>query len=68
MEKLFDSIGSIIYTIFATCTAMIGYSIYNDLFFAIIDFFFAPIAWIYWLVTHQVNMTIIKQTFEFFLK
>jgi hypothetical protein len=49
-------------------TAMIGYQIHNSLVWAILDFFFAPLAWIKWLVMHQVNITIIKQTFEFFFK
>jgi hypothetical protein len=57
-----------IYLIFALCTAMIGYTIHGSLFWAIVDFFFSPIAWCKWLICHEVNMTIIHQTFDFFLK
>lgn len=58
----------IVYPILCLMTAMIGYQIHNSLVWAILDFFFAPLAWIKWLVMHQVNITIIKQTFEFFFK
>lgn len=45
---------------------MIGYRINHSLFWAIIDFFFAPIAWIKWFICEEVNITIIKETFSFF--
>lgn len=48
-------------------TAMIGHTIHHSLFWAIIDFLFAPIAWAKWLICHEVNLTIIKHTFDFFL-
>lgn len=59
---------SFVYTIFAVCTSMIGYSIHHDLFWAIIDFFFAPIVWCKWFICQEVNITIIKNTFSFFFK
>lgn len=61
-------LGSALYSIFAIATAMIGYNINNSLFWAIIDFIFSPLAWIKWLICHEVNITIIKETFAFFLK
>ena len=61
-----SSVSSFIYTIICTATAMIGYHIHQSIFWAIIDFIFAPIAWIKWLVCAQVNVTIIKDTFSFF--
>jgi hypothetical protein len=63
-----DEIGEFLYVIFCVETAMIGYTIHHSLFWAIVNFFLAPIAWGYWLVTHQVNMSIIRETFLFFLR
>lgn len=57
-----------IYTLFCLATAMIGYTIHHNLFYSIINFIFAPISWIYWLITHDVNMSVIKETFSFFMK
>ena len=54
--------------IFCIATAMIGYTIHHSLGWAIIDFFFAPIAWAKWLICHEVNITIIKETFTWFFK
>jgi hypothetical protein len=33
-----------------------------------LDFIFWPIAWCKWLICQQVNLTIIKATFSFFLR
>ncbi len=57
-----------LYPIFAFCTAMIGYTIYSSVGWSILDFLFAPFAWMKWLVMHQVNITIIKETFSFFIQ
>ncbi len=57
-----------IYTLLAIATAMIGYTIHGSLFWAIIDFFLSPLAWCKWLIYHEVNLTIIKKTFAFFLQ
>lgn len=54
--------------IFCLSTAMIGYKIHGSLFWSIINFFFAPISWIKWLICQEVNMTIIKETFSFISK
>ncbi len=54
--------------IFATCTALIGKQIHHSTFWAVIDFMFYPIAWFKWLVCHEVNLTIIKAAFSFFLQ
>lgn len=56
-----------IYTLFCFCTAMIGYQIHNSIFWSIVDFFFTPIAWMKWLICHEVSLTIIKKAFAFFL-
>jgi hypothetical protein len=56
-----------IYLIFGVLTAMIGYTIHHDLFWSIMDFFFTPIAWVKWLICHEVNLSIIRQTFTSFM-
>jgi len=62
------SIGGIIYLFFCLFTSMIGYTIHGRLGWSIIDFIFAPLIWIKWAIYHDVNITIIKQTFEWFFK
>lgn len=55
--------------VLAIVTAIIGYNVNNhSLFWAIVDFFFWPLAWIKWLICQEVNMTIIKESFSFFLQ
>jgi len=54
--------------IFATCTAIVGHSIHHSLLWSIIDFIFSPLAWLKWLVCGEVNMTIIKNAFGFFIQ
>ena len=56
------------YILFQLPTAMIGYTIHKSFGWAIMDFIFAPIAWCKWLIMQEVNMSIIKETFNFFLK
>lgn len=55
-----------VYTLFSIATAMIGYNIHGNWFYSIMDFIFTPIAWIWWLIGQDVNMTIIRDTFSFF--
>jgi len=70
MNKL---IGSIVHLLIQIATAMLAYTINVNansscpLFWAIVDFFppFTWIAWIKWFVCHQINMTVIHQTFSF---
>ena len=64
MKKL----GSLIWLLFDLATAMIAYTMHNSLFWSIIDFIFSPIVWFKWLIMHQVNVSIIKETFSFFLQ
>jgi uncharacterized membrane protein len=53
----------------AIVTAIIGYNV-NDqsVFWAVVDFFFWPLAWIKWLICQEVNISIIKDSFSFFLQ
>lgn len=57
-----------LYLILAIATAMIGYTIHGSIFWSIVDFFFMPLVWIKWMIFQEVNMTIIKETFAFFLQ
>lgn len=58
----------LLYALFCVCTAIIGYKIHGSLFWAIVNFFLAPISWFGWLVCQDVNITIIKESFSFFFK
>jgi hypothetical protein len=61
-------IGELIYLILSIATAMIGYYIHGSMFWAIVDFILMPLVWCKWLILHQVNISIIKSTFIFFLQ
>jgi len=65
-----NKLGEIKYSNFfiSICTGMIGYQIHNSVFWGIMNFIFWPISWIKWLIYHEVNLSIIKETFEWFLK
>ena len=63
-----SQLNQFLYLILATATSMIGYRIHGSIFWSIVDFFFMPIAWIKWFICQEVNMTIIKETFAFFLQ
>lgn len=57
-----------IYLIFCIATAMISYTIGNSIFWAILSFIFTPVAWVYLLLTHEVTLSVIKETFGWFFK
>lgn len=57
---------SLVYTIFSVLTAMISYHINTSIFWAIMAFIFSPLAWIKWLLCHQVTLQIIRDTFSWF--
>lgn len=56
------------YIIFSVLTSMIGYTIHHSIFWSIMDFIFTPLVWIKWLIFHEVNISIIKETFAWFFK
>ena len=56
----------VLWAVFATLTAMIGYTIHGSFFWAVIDFIFSPVAWAKWLICHEVTMAVIKNTFTWF--
>jgi hypothetical protein len=47
---------------------MVGKEIHGSTIMAIIDFLFAPLAWGIWLFCHEVNISIIRAAFSFFLQ
>jgi hypothetical protein len=61
-------IGEVIYLILSIATAMIGHHMHGSLFWTIVDFILMPLVWCKWLILHQVNISIIKSTFMFFLQ
>ena len=54
--------------LFCLATAVIGMEIHGSVFWAIVDFFFAPLAWLKWVICQEVNVTIIKEAFSWFTK
>ena len=56
------------YWIFSVPTAIIGMSIHGSIWWAIFDFLFYPFVWLKWLLFKEVNLSIIKSAFEFFLQ
>ena len=61
-------INRVLYLIITIGTAMIGYHIHGSIFWSVMDWLFWPIAWFKWLVCHEVNMTVIRETFAFFAR
>ncbi len=54
--------------IVSTLTAMVGNTIHQSVFWTVMDFLFAPLPWLKWLIFQEVNLTILKETFSWFLK
>lgn len=63
-----ETIGGLIWFIFDLITAMVGYRIHGSLFWSVMDFIFSPFAWMKWMILHEVNISLIRQTFSFFLQ
>lgn len=68
LKTILARILQFIYSLFGLCTAMVGYEIHQNVFFSIINFILWPISLGFWFVTHEINVTIIKETFNFFFK
>jgi len=58
----------ITYLLFAVFTAIVGKHINDSVFWAIIDFFFAPLVWVKWMLFEQVSISTISHSFDFFFK
>lgn len=48
-------------------TTIIGQTIHSSFWWGIIDFFFWPIVWVKWLICKDVNLSLIKEAFSWFL-
>ena len=57
-----------IWAVIGLLTAVIGYNIHQSVFFAFIDWLFWPIVWAKWLMFHEINLSIIKGAFAFFMQ
>lgn len=62
------TIDNLVYFMFCVITAMIGHTIHQSDFWAVMDFLFAPFAWFKWFICQEVNISIIKETFSWFFK
>lgn len=61
-------LGGLIYSLFCLCTAIIGHTIHHSVFWSILDFFFMPLTWFKWLICQEVTLSIIKNSFNWFLQ
>ena len=63
-----NKVNKIVWIIFDVLTAMVGYQIHGSVFWAFIDLFFSPLAWLKWVVCREVTLTIIYQALSWFLQ
>lgn len=59
-------LNQLIALLFSIGTAMISYTINHSIFWSIMAFIFSPLAWIKWVIHHDVTLRIIQQTFSWF--
>lgn len=57
-----------VWLFFATFTAMVGYTIHNSFWWSVANFIAAPVSWVWWFCYHEVSVSVIKNTFSWFLK
>lgn len=62
-----NRLASALYAIFSLCTAIVGFQIHHSTAWAVVDFFFPGVAWIFWICEHEVNLSTIKSAFGWFL-
>lgn len=60
------SLGNLLYIIVSILTSMVGYTIHHSIFWSIMDFLFTPIAWIKWIIFHEVTLNVLKDSFAWF--
>lgn len=51
-----------------TVSAMVGYHIHHSIFWSCVDWVFSVLVWAKWLICHEVNVTVLRDTFSFFLQ
>lgn len=59
---------SFLWALFCLATANIGMHIHHSVFWAVVDFVFAPLAWLKWFLCQEVTLSIIKESFAWFLQ
>jgi len=59
---------SFIWCVVSLLTAIIGHEIHGSTFWAVMDFFFMPLAWLKWVICQEVNISIIKESFAWFFQ
>ena len=68
MNNLIHRFVAVLYLLFCLFTAMVGKTIHGSLLWAVVNFVYAPLSWIKWMLCEEVNLTIIRQSFSFFLQ
>jgi hypothetical protein len=61
-------ITSILWMAWNTGTAMVGYHIHHNPFWACVDWVFSIVVWAKWFIFREVTLSIIRDTFSFFLQ
>ena len=59
---------SLLFIVCELITANVGFHKHHSLFWTIIDVILMPITWIKWILLQEVNLTMIEQSFNWFLK
>lgn len=59
---------SILYFLLELITANVGYYKHHSVLWTIFDAIFAPIVWLKWFIYQEVNVTLISDSFNWFLK
>jgi hypothetical protein len=59
---------AILWTFWSTATAMVGYHIHHSIFWSCLDWVFSILVWAKWLICHDVTLSVIRDTFSFFLQ
>lgn len=56
------------YFLFCLFTAIVGKEVHGSTFWAVVDFFIAPISWLIWLLEKEVSLTVIQEAIKFFFQ
>lgn len=63
-----NKISNILQWLIGVPTAIVGYAIHHSFFWSVMDFSFYPLALVKWLVFQEINLSLIKTAFSFFMK
>ena len=59
---------NLVHTLLVVLTGMVAWTITDSIIWTLLDALFFPVAWAKWLICHDVNMTVLHRTFDFFLR